>query len=62
MIWVVRSEILKKDWKLRHLAFVVKDIDNAVSYYESLGLVGAVGPELSWHCLTGVDQKCGLPK
>ena len=36
---------MKKDWKLRHLAFVVKDIDNAISYYESLGLVGAVGPE-----------------
>ena len=36
---------MKKDWKLRHLAFVVKDIDNALQYYESLGIVSAVGSE-----------------
>jgi methylmalonyl-CoA/ethylmalonyl-CoA epimerase len=36
---------MKKDWKLRHLAFVVKDIDAAVQYYASLGLVGAAGPD-----------------
>ena len=36
---------MKKDWKLRHLAFVVKDIDNAIQYYKSLGIVSAVGSE-----------------
>ena len=46
MIWAVRSKKLKRDWTLRHLAFVVKDIGETISYYESLGLVGAVGPEI----------------
>jgi methylmalonyl-CoA/ethylmalonyl-CoA epimerase len=36
---------MKKDWKFRHLAFVVKDIDKAIQYYESLGIVSAVGSE-----------------
>ena len=36
---------MKKDWEFRHLAFVVEDIDNVIQYYESLGIVSAVGPE-----------------
>jgi methylmalonyl-CoA/ethylmalonyl-CoA epimerase len=36
---------MKKDWKFRHLAFIVKDIDDAIQYYESLGIVSAIGPE-----------------
>jgi 4-hydroxyphenylpyruvate dioxygenase-like putative hemolysin len=36
---------MKKDWKFRHLAFVVKDIDEVIQYYESLGLVSAISPE-----------------
>lgn len=36
---------MKKDWKFRHLAFVVKDIDKAIQYYESIGILSAVGSE-----------------
>ena len=37
---------MKKDWKFRHLAFVVKDIDTVIQYYESLGIVSSVGSEM----------------
>ena len=29
---------MKKNWKLNHIATVVEDIDEAVGYYESLGI------------------------
>ena len=35
---------MKKDWELRHLGFVVHDLDRAINYYQSLG-IGTVGPE-----------------
>jgi len=34
-----------KNWKLHHIAVVVRDIDKAVAYYESLG-VASVGREV----------------
>ena len=34
-----------KDWKLHHIAVVVQDIDQAVQYYESLG-IATVGREV----------------
>ena len=34
-----------KDWTLRHVGFVVQNMDRAVEYYESLG-IGTVGPEI----------------
>lgn len=34
-----------KDWKLHHIAVVVRDIDKAVQYYESLG-IATVGREV----------------
>ena len=32
---------MDKDWKLHHIAVIVKDIDKAVAYYESLGIATA---------------------
>jgi methylmalonyl-CoA/ethylmalonyl-CoA epimerase len=37
---------MKKQWKLSHLGFVVKDMDQVTSYYERLG-IGTVGP-IQW--------------
>ncbi len=34
-----------KNWKLHHIAVVVRDIDKAVAYYESLG-IASVGREV----------------
>lgn len=34
-----------KDWKLHHIAVIVQDIDQAVQYYESLG-IATVGREV----------------
>ena len=34
---------MEKKWKLSHLGFVVKDMDQVTSYYERLG-IGTVGP------------------
>lgn len=34
-----------KDWKLHHIAVIVRDIDKAVQYYESLG-IATVGREV----------------
>ena len=36
---------MKKDWKIRHLGFIVSDMDRAIEYYESLG-IATVGREL----------------
>ena len=35
---------MKEDWKLHHLGLVIKDMDKAVEYFESLG-IGEIGPE-----------------
>ena len=36
---------MKKDWEIRHLGFIVSDMDKAIEYYKSLG-IATVGPEL----------------
>ena len=36
---------MKKDWEIRHLGFIVSDMDRAIEYYKSLG-IATVGPEL----------------
>ena len=36
-----------KNWKLHHIAVIVKDIDEAVKYYESLG-IATVGREVAF--------------
>jgi len=36
---------MKEDWKIRHLGFIVGDIDKAVGYFKSLG-IATMGPEL----------------
>ena len=36
---------MKKDWTFRHVGFVVKDLDRAIEYYESLG-IATIGPEI----------------
>ncbi len=36
---------MEKNWKLHHIAVIVKDIDEAVQYYESLG-IATVGREV----------------
>jgi len=35
---------MSKDWEIRHLGFIVEDMDTAVRYYESLG-IATIGPE-----------------
>ena len=35
---------MKKDWEIRHLGFIVNDMDKAIEYYKSLG-IATVGPE-----------------
>ena len=35
---------MKKDWEIRHLGFIVSDMDKAIEYYKSLG-IATVGPE-----------------
>jgi len=34
-----------KNWRLRHLGFIVKDMDQTIDYYRSLG-IATIGPEL----------------
>ncbi len=36
---------MKKDWEIRHLGFIVSDMDRAIEYYKSLG-IATIGPEL----------------
>lgn len=36
---------MKKDWEIRHLGFIVSDMDRAIEYYKSLG-IATVGHEL----------------
>jgi len=36
---------MKKDWEIRHLGFIVSDMDRAIEYYKSLG-IAAIGREL----------------
>jgi methylmalonyl-CoA/ethylmalonyl-CoA epimerase len=36
---------MKKDWEIRHLGFIVSDMDKAIEHYKSLG-IATVGPEL----------------
>ncbi len=36
---------MKKDWEIRHLGFIVSDMDRAIEYYKSLG-IATVGREL----------------
>ena len=38
---------MEKNWKLHHIAVIVKDIDKAVAYYQSLG-IAAVGCEVKF--------------
>ena len=35
---------MKKNWEVRHLGFIVKDLKAATQYYESLG-IATIGPE-----------------
>jgi 4-hydroxyphenylpyruvate dioxygenase-like putative hemolysin len=36
---------MKKDWEIRHLGFIVNDMDKAIEHYKSLG-IATIGPEL----------------
>jgi methylmalonyl-CoA/ethylmalonyl-CoA epimerase len=36
---------MKEDWKIRHLGFIVSDMDRAIGHYKSPG-IATVGPEL----------------
>jgi len=38
---------MEKNWKLHHIAVIVKDIDKAVAYYQSLG-IATVGREVKF--------------
>ena len=35
---------MKNNWEMRHVGFVVHDLDRATDYYKSLG-IGTIGPE-----------------
>ena len=42
---------MKKNWKLNHLAVVVRDVNKAVKYYESLGIATFEPERILLNCL-----------
>lgn len=36
---------MENSWKFHHMAVIVRDVDKAVEYYQSLGIATIIGPE-----------------